>query len=261
MQVILNLQICYVHCRLSQFGFLIKVTWGLSRMKVLDPGGYFCSILLTSHGIHSTYLLLENIYFISEGEVRRKFIDNKWMRNSMAEFWKQPFVNSCQSSVWHAEVLQVWVRWCKCSWGCPRVFIVFTLPDLPATVWLFTHLLKNFSSCMTSKAICVAVVLNLQFSHMFSVWLERKKLQNDWHLAQGASDLLCVLSANRNWGNEVFGSVFSCCSLHCLITNLWMSSQPLFHHFGEGESGRTVSGCSTREGGVWPICLSRFAKV
>lgn len=75
---------------------------------------------------------------------------------------------------------------------------MFTLPDLPATVWLFTHLLKNFSSCMTPKAISVAVVLNLQFSHMFSVWLEREKLQNGWHLAPRASDLLCVLSANRN---------------------------------------------------------------
>lgn len=183
---------------------------------------------------------------------------------------KTPFLNSCQSSGWHAEILQVWVGWCKCFWGWPEVFLVFTLPALPATVnfawplpaltWLLNHLLKNFSSCMTSKAICVAAVLNLQFSHMFSVWLEGKKLQSGCHLAQRASDLLCVLSANRNWGDEVFGSVFSCCSLHCLITNLWMSSQPLFHPFGEGKSGGSVSGSCTREGGVWPTCLWRFAK-
>lgn len=45
-------------------------------MKILDPRGYFCSILLSSHGIHSSYSLLENIYFISEEEMQRKFIGN-----------------------------------------------------------------------------------------------------------------------------------------------------------------------------------------
>lgn len=33
------------------------------------------------------------------------------------------------------------------------MFSVFSLPDLPAAVWLFTRLLKKFSFCMTSKAI------------------------------------------------------------------------------------------------------------
>lgn len=94
---------------------------------------------------------------------------------------------------------------------------------------------------MTFKAICVAVLLNLQLSHMFSVWLEREELQNGWHLAQRASDLLCVLCANRNGGNEVFGSVFSYCPFHCLFTNLWMSSQSPFHHFGK--KGRVEEVC------------------
>lgn len=45
-------------------------------MKVLDLRGYFCSMLLRSHGIYSTYSLLENVYFISEGEMQRKLIGN-----------------------------------------------------------------------------------------------------------------------------------------------------------------------------------------
>lgn len=97
---------------------------------------------------------------------------------------------------------------------------MFTLPDKPATVWLFTHLLKNFHTCVTFKTLCVSVVLNLQFSHMFSVCLESEELQNGWHLAQKASDLLCVLCAYRSGGNEVCGNMFSYCPLHCLITNL-----------------------------------------
>lgn len=54
-------------------------------MEVLHLRCYFCSMLLRSHGIHSTYLLLENVYFISEGEKQRKLIGNTWRKRSMAE--------------------------------------------------------------------------------------------------------------------------------------------------------------------------------
>lgn len=40
-------------------------------MKVLDLRGYFCSMLFTSHGIHSKYSLLENVY-LSVKEKRKE---------------------------------------------------------------------------------------------------------------------------------------------------------------------------------------------
>lgn len=212
-------------------------------------------MLLRSHGIHSTYLLLENVYFISEGEKQRKLIGNIWTKRIMAESPESSLlyvVASHQSDI---------LKHFKFRWGSAYALesVLQSSVCLPCLIKLlqsgFLQIKKKkINTHMHFKATCVAVVLNLQLSHMFSVW------QNGWHLTQRASDLLCVLRLTgwREWSIWNWVQLLSPSLPHI---NLWMSSQLFFHHVREGESKGSVSGCHTREGEVWPVCLSRVARV